>query len=86
MLHFFRCGFINIFTWNEGECTIESFPDDTTDTSPSTFEPGSTESSNVQRTVIFLEQHTVVGQDVFMLGGSEDMIGKCSSILFPLVE
>lgn len=74
-----RCGYINIFTWNEGQCTIEPFP--ATSTSASTTPsggstvPGSTGGPDVQRTVIFIEQHTVVGQDVFLLGGSADVPG-----------
>lgn len=66
------CGYINVFTWNEGDCIIDSFPD-TGSSSTTTANPGSTETPSVQRTVLFIEQHTVAGQDVFMLGGSEDI-------------
>ncbi|KAK3879151.1 hypothetical protein Pcinc_016259 [Petrolisthes cinctipes] len=75
-----RCGYINVFEWNEGSCIVEDFPGSTTVVPPNTT-PGSgggglttTGGMDIQRTVIFLEQHTVVGQDVFILGGSEDYI------------
>ena len=55
---------------------MESFPDlDLTTTTPAP--PSSSVGPDVQRTVVFLEQHTVVGQDVFMLGGTDDMMSEC---------
>lgn len=102
--HVARCGYINVFTWNEGGCIISSFPSFTTATSEATtvttpnmtHSPGSTDAtettaesstmtsepsttttelltttteSPVKRTVIFIEQHTTDGQNVFLRGG-----------------
>lgn len=94
--HMARCGHINVFTWNEGDCIISSFSSVTTATSETTTaatpntthspgstvtaattagssaatsEPSTTTASPVKRTVIFIEQHTTDGQNVFLRGG-----------------
>ena len=64
--HLARCGYINVFEWGEGRCTMEPVPD----ASITTEMPGSTESP-IARTVVFLEAETSVGEEVFIRGGLE---------------
>ena len=69
--HLARCGFINVFEWNEPQCIIEPMPQVSTLPSISPTSDGPSFKPQVERTVIFIEKQTQFGQNVFIRGGLE---------------
>ncbi|CAL4159318.1 unnamed protein product, partial [Meganyctiphanes norvegica] len=64
--HMARCGYVNVFEWNDGTCKMEPLPDEP---SSSPKPPVTSDPDGPERTVIFIEKSTGVDQDVFIRGG-----------------
>ncbi|CAL1526033.1 unnamed protein product [Lymnaea stagnalis] len=70
--HIGRCGYINVYEWERGQCEIHPFEVPTTTeatTEPTTPLPTTATESTWKRTVILLQKPADVGEHVFIRGG-----------------